>query len=86
MSECPICHGPCLESDLQAPEEEPTERRLDGYKLFVQTEGENVVIHAVTDERPVTRLVHELDADMAWEFGQDVCDAAYRALRPKTTP
>ena len=54
-----------------------TERRLDGHKLFVSYNADgNVVVHAVTDGRPVTRLVFEMDADETREFADDLIEAA----------
>lgn len=54
-----------------------TERRLDGHKLFVSYNDDgNVVVHAVTDGRPPTRLVFEMGTDEAREFISDLLGAA----------
>lgn len=54
-----------------------TERRLDAHKLFATYNADgDVVIQAVTDGGPVTRIVWKGSANEARGFAADVIDAA----------
>lgn len=56
-----------------------TEHRLDGHKIFAHQEGKEVVIHAVTDGRPLTRLVYKVSSSEAREIAKLITDAALHA-------
>lgn len=61
-----------------------TERRLDGHKLFISRADDNVELHAVTNGRPVTRLVYVLSPDEAREIARDLLSATGRLTRDRS--
>lgn len=49
---------------------EDREVRLQGHKLFFSRKGDNYVIEAVTDDRPLTRMLFELTDDEWRDFAE----------------